>query len=103
MPMHGSMRAFLLGFSTRNVKSQLINMAQPFSSRTDVIHPFHSIIDRVELVFIFHGREAERMAQGSLMGQLVKSRETEDLVLGVYFSQNPELEILFQSSTYLHW
>lgn len=28
------------------------------------------------------------------MGQLVKSRETEDLVLGVYFSQNPEA-ILF--------
>lgn len=31
---------------------------------------------------------------GSLVGQLVKSRETEDLVPGVYFSQHPEA-ILF--------
>lgn len=31
---------------------------------------------------------------GSLVGQLVKSRETEDLVLGVYFSQHLEA-ILF--------
>ena len=39
---------------------------------------------------------------GSLVGQLVKSREIEDLVLGVYLSQHPEA-ILFLNVHVLTW
>ena len=39
---------------------------------------------------------------GSLVGQLVKSREIEYLVLGVYFSQHPEA-ILFLNVHVLTW